>query len=441
MALNPTFTNTPTLSKIKLGNDIYYLKDAELRALIETFGNAVLKDVQPTSSTPGDTDITQNGTGLVTSAQVYEYVQSATSSLSDIVGAMHFVGTSTTNPVGTGGPSVSNHSTFVSGDVVLYGSKEFVYDGTNWKELGDEGLWVPKTLTIAGIDLQDNITANELKENLDLYALAHANTASATVSDYATSISGATYTPAGTVTASVTATSTTATLTLSDYTPEGSISGAVIPSGTIGFSEDSSGFQISGTNAQSEVHFTPSTETVLKSVTTAAVAPSFTEGEFTAGSFNKGSAITATTAGITADIDSTDTEMLVFAAASTTSVMSYSATYTPSSKAPDTFNAGSAAVFDTQSVWVTGTTAVADAQTFTGGKIAATFTGNPNGDAFVNATFTGTTATDALVTAVNYDKVSVSNLAFEGTETTITPTLNKGNKTITVSPDAVAPNP
>jgi len=41
------------------------------------------------------------------------------------------------------------------------------------------------------------------------------------------------------------------------------------------------------------------------------------------------------------------------------------------------------------------------------------------------------------VTGVTYDKTNVDNFAFAGTAATITPTLNKGSKTITVSPDAV----
>lgn len=54
-------------------------------------------------------------------------------------GAMHFVGTSTADPVGEGGAVVEGHTTFKAGDVCLYKTKEYVYNGTNWIELGDEG--------------------------------------------------------------------------------------------------------------------------------------------------------------------------------------------------------------------------------------------------------------------------------------------------------------
>ena len=44
-------------------------------------------------------------------------------------GAMHFVGTSTTDPIGPTGATVDGYSSFESGDVVLYNTKEFVYNG------------------------------------------------------------------------------------------------------------------------------------------------------------------------------------------------------------------------------------------------------------------------------------------------------------------------
>ena len=124
--------------------------------------------------------------------------------------------------------------------------------------------------------------------------------------------------------------------------------------------------------------------------------------------------------------------MLVFAAAATDNVMDYDATYVAPSKAADSFDAGSAAVFDTQTVWTGVSSATAAAQVFSGGKIAASFTGDQNS---INATFTGTEAKDLKVTNVAYDKVSVSDFVFTGTTATLSTTLVKGSKTVTVSPD------
>ena len=67
------------------------------------------------------------------------------SKLTGLTGAMHFIGTSTTDPKGDTGATVDGHPTFESGDVCLYGQKEFVYNGSEWTELGDEGSHLTKT--------------------------------------------------------------------------------------------------------------------------------------------------------------------------------------------------------------------------------------------------------------------------------------------------------
>ena len=58
-------------------------------------------------------------------------------------GAMHYVGESTTDP-STGTATVEGHEDWASGDVVTYGKKEYVYDGENWRELGDETSYAIK---------------------------------------------------------------------------------------------------------------------------------------------------------------------------------------------------------------------------------------------------------------------------------------------------------
>lgn len=67
-----------------------------------------------------------------------------TNAVAGLSGAMHFVGTSTTDPAG-GTVTISEQPyTGKSGDVVLYNQKEFVYNGTNWIELGDETSYAVK---------------------------------------------------------------------------------------------------------------------------------------------------------------------------------------------------------------------------------------------------------------------------------------------------------
>lgn len=67
-----------------------------------------------------------------------------TNAVAGLSGAMHFVGTSTTDPA-TGTVTISEAPySGKSGDVVLFGQKEYVFDGTNWKLLGDEGSYAVK---------------------------------------------------------------------------------------------------------------------------------------------------------------------------------------------------------------------------------------------------------------------------------------------------------
>lgn len=62
-----------------------------------------------------------------------------------LTGAMHFVGTSTTDPTLEAGATIEGKDAFASGDVCLFGKKEYVYDGSKWVELGDEGSHLTKT--------------------------------------------------------------------------------------------------------------------------------------------------------------------------------------------------------------------------------------------------------------------------------------------------------
>lgn len=66
------------------------------------------------------------------------------SSIKGLSGAMHFVGTSTTNPSEEAGATIDGHTSFESGDVCLFGKKEFVFNGTAWVELGDEGSYITR---------------------------------------------------------------------------------------------------------------------------------------------------------------------------------------------------------------------------------------------------------------------------------------------------------
>ena len=67
-----------------------------------------------------------------------------TNAVAGLSGAMHFVGASTTDPAGGTVTIGEELYSGKSGDVVLFGQKEYVFDGTNWKLLGDEGSYAVK---------------------------------------------------------------------------------------------------------------------------------------------------------------------------------------------------------------------------------------------------------------------------------------------------------
>lgn len=74
-----------------------------------------------------------------------------TNAVADLNGAMHFEGVSTTDPVNVG-VTIEGKDDYVAaaGDVVIYNTIEYVYDGSKWVQLGDESL--AGTL-IAALDL------------------------------------------------------------------------------------------------------------------------------------------------------------------------------------------------------------------------------------------------------------------------------------------------
>lgn len=108
-------------------------------------GTAIEADVATSAIADND-----SGTQLTTKAQVAAYVAGKVAGLT---GAMHFIGisTSTITDGGTENPTINGNqvSTKTQGDVVLYNngtsiSQEYVWTGTAWELLGDEGSYAVK---------------------------------------------------------------------------------------------------------------------------------------------------------------------------------------------------------------------------------------------------------------------------------------------------------
>lgn len=408
------YVNTPVLSKVKIGDQIYYLKDAELRALVDTFGDAVTYNV--------DAAVAAGSAGLVTAGAVHTYVNDYVTQITG--GAMTFLGIKESLP-----------ATGNTGDVVIVGTAEYVYADGEWHLYGDEGIYatvagveesyVKKTLTIAGINLEDAITAEELKTALDLKALAHKDSASGTITGLVTGVEDATYTPAGSVNVTLSQTSTAMSSTGS-FTPAGTVSGNTTAAGTVSIAKDAeNGVQISGSVSAPTITVTPATASV-QHIDSLGTLPSYTAAQYTAPSVTEAKSQFAT-AGMVAAIDGNDGEMLVLSAASKADALTATGFNAGSYKAAE-FDAGKLPTLGAAQTVVTGiTSSTASAPVFTGDKFAATFAG---AESAITATFAGTESTVSV--SGNYDKASVGSATFTGSEATISHEVTTGSKTVTV---------
>lgn len=419
-----TYENLPVLSKLKVGENVYYLKDADVRKILDTYGNAVTYNV--------DNSVTAESANLATQDAIVKYVASQ---IGDLASAMNFRG-AFDKEEGKDNLAVLAEKVAdpVDGDVALVGTAEYVYSGGKWVLFGDEGIYatiagvdaeyVKKTLTIAGIDLKDAITADELKTALNLKALAHKDSASGTIDGLVTSVKDAKYTPAGSVSTEVSHTSTAMSST-GTYTPVGTVAGNVTAAGTVAIARnDESGVQVSGTVSAPSITVTPSTAQI-QHINNVGTLPSYTAAQYVAPSVAEAKGQFASE-GMVATMDS-ENEMLVFAAASKADALTATGFNAGSYKAAE-FNAGSLPTLGDAQTIVTGIEkAEATAPVFTGDKFGASFTGS---QVAISANFTGTEGN--INVSGNYDKATSAASAFTGTEATISHGVETGSKTVTV---------
>ena len=375
--------NLPVISKLTVGDQVYYLKDAEARALLAQLGDAAKKNVAA--------GVAAGEEGLVTGAQV----QAALAGLS---GAMHFAGKKDELPESVAG--------YESGDVIIVGNKEYVCDGEKWVELGDEGIYALKSVKIGTQSLAADISLDTLKADLGLGALAYKDSAEGTVAGQTISGVKATGTSAGSIDVALTQTATAATLSKTAYTPAGDVTGNVTAAGPVSIAKSEDGTQISGTVSAPTVTVTPATDSIKK-VTSVGSLPSKAADTFVANgddTFTAGSQATWT-----ASVD--DNETLSFAF--TTNTLP---TFTQGAKASfieGTFDAGTLPTLaEAGTTVVTGiTSAEATAPVFTGDKFGATFAGSK---VDISAAFAGEET--QVVNGVTYDKAAVdtANTKFNG---------------------------
>ena len=423
--------NDNVLSKVKFGNTTYYIKDAAARAILDTFGNATLKDVALT--------IADGGEGLVTADQVYDYVAQQIGSVGDILNLL----------------SDDDHTAVASpepGDFVVESDgKEWLYDGTAWREVGSENAYVLKTFEIAGINMADDITKAELQQALELGALAYKDNGSVkvtTIDSFNSFTTGA----AGSYNVSSTPVSVPATYDALDVTPAGSVELTAGTAAAASYDKTSavaisSAAPVEGTSV---ANYTPAGSVTVTSVTVtpsnvsvATVTDAGTAYQLTAGSMSQGTDTTSAfaTEGVVVSIGqdnsgsggANESETLIITAAGTANAVTASGTVTY----VDPSLSGSLPTFGSQSVVSGITSATAEASfSGTGTVLSAqpsyTATAATMTQPTFTAEFTGTSKSVTPSVATTVSAAGTDGSVTVASET-ITPSATSTEKTVSVT--------
>ena len=416
--------NDNVLSKVKFGNTTYYIKDAAVRAILDTFGNATLQDVA--------LSISDGGTGLVTSDQVYDFVNRQIGAVGDILNLL----------------SANDHTAVESpaaGDFIVEDDgSEWLYDGSAWREVGSESAYVLKTFEIAGIDMADDITVAELQSALELGALAYKDSGSVkvtTVDSFNSFTTGA----AGNYNVSSTPVSVPATYSALDVTPAGSVE---ITAGTAAAAsyDKTTSVAISAAapvEGTSVANYTPAGDVTITSVTVtpsnvsvATVTDAGTAYQLQAGSLSQAADTTSAfaTEGVVASIGTgAEAETLILVAAGTSNAVTASGAVTY----VDPVLSGSLPKFGSQSVVGGITSATAEASFSGAGTVlsaapAYTSTAASVTQPTFSADFTGTSKSVTPVVATTVQAAGTDGAVTVASET-ITPSAVSTEKTVSVA--------
>lgn len=415
--------NDNVLSKVKFGNTTYYMKDAAVRAILDTFGSAVTYSVADA--------IADGGTGLVTADQVYDYVGRQVGTLGQVLNLL-----SAADHTAVASPSIGDF-------VVESDGQEWLYDGSAWRLVGDENAYVMKTFTIAGIDMADNITAAELKTALSLGALAYKDSGSVkvtTIDSFNSFSTGA----AGEYSVASTPVSVPATYSALDVTPAGSVALTAGTAAAASYDKTTSvtissaapgegasaNYTPAGSVTVTNVSVTPSTGSV------ATVTSAGTAYQLQAGSMTQGSDTTSAfaTEGVVASIGTGDeAETLILTTASTSNAVTASGAVTY----VDPTLTGSLPTFGSQSV-VTGITSASATASFAGeGAIlsaspAYTSTAATVTQPTFTAEFTGTSKSVTPAVATTVSAAGTDGSVTVASES-ITPSATSTEKTVSVT--------
>ena len=393
------WTDTPTLKQIKIGDNVYYIKDAAARAILDTY--TALPTYTPT------TDIGATGNTVATTETIKRYVDAQ-------VGAIHKFDVTIYEEL----PAASADTMYILGLVADASAEAGTYleyitirsgsEGSYtyaWEPIGstktDLTDYVKKATKVAGIALNHDITVEELSaaSALNLKALSHKDSATGTINTVDSA--KVSFTPAGSVAVTTTATPLTSE---GNYTPAGTVTGTATPAGNVSVSVTNADTAATLTTADYtpagsvSVALSNATFNTVKSVGTAA---SFVEGVFTPATLEYNNENSFATEGVTATVNA-ESESLELAVA-TKVAASVITSFNGGSKAADTFTPNETAQVQETTVGVQ------------------------------SSSFTGTKVENALVTGVSYSKVSGATATFTGTASDITANFVGTAATISVS--------
>ena len=428
-----TYTNTPVVAKVKVGDDYYWLKDRDVRAILDTFNNTTV-----TSAVAAG--VSDNNSNLVTAAQVKSYVDTqigAVNSFSiEVVSTLPTASANTMYKIYLV-PAPNSFNQNVKDEYITLQTEGKLGDTEyTWEQIGsteiDLSSYLTEDASVAGVSFGTNkaITADALKTALGLGEFAYVDSGKTEEIWTADSIDSFNYTPEGSINVTLNQTPTAITST-GNFTPVGNVTGSVTAAGNVSVAKNNvdGAFQVSGSCSQPTTTVTLNSSSFLSSVKTAGTIPSFTEGAFTPASLTYAASDAFAKSGITATIGSgEDAETLVFTAAATGTASVISA-FSGGSKAADTFNAGAMPTFNSDNAAISVKSATTTAPNFTGDKFDLSFAGS---ETTIDAAFEGTQGNVSV--SGNYDKASIGTKIFTGTEATITPTLQGSSHQYIVHP-------
>ncbi len=423
------------LSKIKINNIVYNLKDATARANLATLlGEHALEALHAAAWMDVDQAIAEGATGLPTNAAVKSYVDSQIGLIHNfdvqIYAALPTAGADTMYILGLVQDSSAEAGTYVEYITIRSGagSQEDPYTYA-WEKIGstktDLTDYLTVNATVAGVAFGNDkaITDAELKTALDLKAFSHVDKGEVDIpSQTVTGLKASgSFTPALKGALGESAANATITTKIA-YTPSGTVSAADID-GTFSAlksvdleASEQGTFQPAGTISKPAITVTPTAGTV-KAVKSVGTLPSFTEGTFTKGSFTKGAAVAANTDAMKMHVASgaeiegdVNAETLIIEPAATDNVMDYDATYVSADKAADVWSAGTLPESEDASVLASVAAELAATPVFTGAKYAINTTSDT---ALKNAKFVGTEQANLIPSEISYQKTNIGTLAVD----------------------------